>query len=107
MLAKMQSNPKLKMANIFKYYFVLSTQYALNGDLSRKIDFQIQCGPALGAFNQYVKGTSLEVWRNRHVDEIGMKLIRDASEIYQKAFSIHQSESITSQKKLEFSPSLI
>lgn len=107
MLAKMQSNPKLKMANIFKYYFVLSTQYALNGDLSRKIDFQIQCGPALGAFNQYVKGTNLEDWKNRHVDEIGMKLIRDASEIYQKAFSIQQSTDTINKKTFEYSPSLI
>ncbi|GAL83184.1 PfaD family protein [Sporocytophaga myxococcoides] len=105
-LAKMQSNPKLKMANIFKYYFVLSTQHALNGDLSHKVDFQIQCGPALGAFNQYVNGTRLEDWRNRHVDEIGLKLIRDASEIYRKAFSNQQTEEITSKINLEYTHSL-
>jgi trans-AT polyketide synthase/acyltransferase/oxidoreductase domain-containing protein len=58
------------MALIFRWYFGYSTQLALSGDSKRRVDYQIHCGPALGAFNQWVKGTELENWRNRHVDVI-------------------------------------
>jgi trans-AT polyketide synthase/acyltransferase/oxidoreductase domain-containing protein len=105
-LLKMQSNPRLKMANIFKYYFIQSTHYALNGDLQHKVDFQIQCGPALGAFNQYVKGTDLENWRNRHVDAIGLKLIREASEIYQNFFQTAAQSNPIPRKNVEYTPTL-
>jgi len=31
------------------------------------VDYQVHTGPALGAFNQWVKGTSLEDWRKRQI----------------------------------------
>jgi hypothetical protein len=40
----------------------------------------------LGAFNQWVKGTPLEDWRNRHVDEIGEKLLKETAELLQQRF---------------------
>ena len=33
----------------------------------------------MGAFNQWVKGTALENWRNRHVNEIGIKLMDETA----------------------------
>ncbi|WP_235775617.1 PfaD family polyunsaturated fatty acid/polyketide biosynthesis protein, partial [Paenibacillus sinensis] len=78
-IEKADRNPKYKMALIFRWYFGQSTLWALSGDEEHKVDFQIQCGPALGAFNQWVKGTKLENWRNRHVDEIGEKLMTEAA----------------------------
>ncbi len=74
-LEKAEKNPKYKMAMIFRWYFGFSTRLALTGDENHRMDFQVQCGPALGAFNQWIKGTALEDWRNRHVDEIAEKLI--------------------------------
>lgn len=70
---------KKQMACVFKLYFSYSTALALNGDDKNKVNFQIHCGPALGAFNQWVKGTRLEDWRNRHVDEIGVELMESTA----------------------------
>ena len=78
--------PKLKMALVFRWYFGLSTRAALEGDESRKVDFQIQCGPALGAFNQWVRGTPLEAWQNRHVDEIGIRLMTETARLLNRRF---------------------
>ncbi|MEH7265815.1 ACP S-malonyltransferase [Priestia megaterium] len=81
-----ERNSKYKMALIFKWYFDYSTQLALIGNQENKIDYQIHCGPALGSFNQWVKGTHLENWANRHVDEIGVKLMKETAELLNQRF---------------------
>lgn len=70
-----ERDPKHKMALIFRWYFVHTMRLALRGDETQRVDYQVQCGPALGAFNQWVKGTELESWKNRHVDVIADKLM--------------------------------
>lgn len=74
-IQKAEANPKHKMALVFRWYFGYSSRSALAGDKAHKVNFQIHTGPSLGAFNQWVKGTELENWRNRHSDEIGIKLM--------------------------------
>lgn len=74
-IEKASKNPKHKMALIFRWYFGYSTRLAFSGDIENKVNFQIHTGPAMGAFNQWVRGTELENWRNRHVNEIGIKLM--------------------------------
>ena len=74
-IEKAEKNPKHKMALIFRWYFGYSNHAALTGNEADKVNFQIHTGPALGAFNQWVKGSELENWRNRHVDKIGIKLM--------------------------------
>ncbi|MUL33892.1 ACP S-malonyltransferase [Priestia megaterium] len=86
-IEKAELNPKHKMALIFKWYFGYSSRMALNGNQVHTVDYQIHCGPALGAFNRWVKGTSLENWRNRHVDEIGEKLMQETADLLQKRIS--------------------
>ena len=78
---KAERDPKHKMALIFRSYLAMAMQAAFSGDEHRKVDFQIHTGPALGAFNQWVKGTPLEDWRNRHADEIGLKLMCETSNL--------------------------
>jgi len=68
-------NPQAKMVAVFKWYFMMSTFAALSGDPDWRLDYQIQCGPSLGAFNRWVKGTELEDWRRRHVDAIAVTLL--------------------------------
>lgn len=82
---KAESNPKYKMALIFKYYFALATKSAKYGEIDNKVNFQVHCGPALGAFNSQVKGTELEDWHNRYVDKIAEVIMNDAESKY-KAF---------------------
>ncbi|MDP0501949.1 MAG: ACP S-malonyltransferase [Verrucomicrobiota bacterium JB022] len=80
-LTRAEANPKQKMALIFRWYFIHSMRLALCGDTSQRVDYQIHCGPALGAFNQWAKGTELEHWRQRHVDVIGQRLMEATAEL--------------------------
>ncbi|MFF2910656.1 ACP S-malonyltransferase [Paenibacillus sp. NPDC057934] len=80
-IEKAANQPKKKMAMIFKWYFNYSTRIAIAGTPGCELDYQIHCGPALGAFNQWVKGTKWELWTNRHVDEIGIRIMNEAAAI--------------------------
>ena len=80
-IARAENNPKYKMALIFKWYFNYSTTLSLKGTFDDKVNYQVHCGPALGAFNQFVKNTDLEDWRNRHVDDIAHLLLNKAAEL--------------------------
>jgi trans-AT polyketide synthase, acyltransferase and oxidoreductase domains len=64
-----------------------TNRLALSGDPARKVDFQIHCGPAMGAFNQFVKGTPFENWRNRHVDDIAELLMCGAARVLGQRYS--------------------
>lgn len=76
---KANALPKYKMCLIFKSYFYYSSQLALQGDPNTRVDYQVHTGPALGAFNQWVKGSDLESWKNRHVHLIAEKLMVDTA----------------------------
>jgi trans-AT polyketide synthase/acyltransferase/oxidoreductase domain-containing protein len=81
------------MALVFRWYFVHTNRLALRGDPAEKVDYQIHCGPAMGAFNQWIKGTDLEDWRNRHVDEIAVRLMRAAAEFLDDRFrAMHSAD---------------
>jgi trans-AT polyketide synthase/acyltransferase/oxidoreductase domain-containing protein len=79
-------SPKHRMALVFKRYFRDATRWALAGDLANKVDFQIQCGPALGAFNQWAAGAGLSAWQDRHVDEIGLRLMDETASLLNRRF---------------------
>ena len=83
-MSEVERNPKMKMALTFKWYFVQSNRLALEGREEQKVNYQIQCGPAMGAFNRWVKGTSFESWRNRHVAEIAEWLMKGTAEFLAK-----------------------
>jgi trans-AT polyketide synthase/acyltransferase/oxidoreductase domain-containing protein len=85
-IEKAERNPKHKMALIFRWYFGYSTRLALGGSEENKVDYQIHCGPALGAFNQWVKGTNLEDWKQRHVDVIAVKLMNETVQILNQRY---------------------
>ncbi|MDR3036429.1 MAG: PfaD family polyunsaturated fatty acid/polyketide biosynthesis protein, partial [Kitasatospora sp.] len=76
---KARQNPKHRMALVFRWYFGHTQRIAMEGREDQRVDFQVHCGPALGAFNQWVKGTPLESWHARHVDEIGLRLLRETA----------------------------
>jgi trans-AT polyketide synthase/acyltransferase/oxidoreductase domain-containing protein len=82
---KAERNPRHKMALVFRWYFGYSQRLAAEGRDDVRVDFQVHCGPALGAFNQWVKGSPLERWRNRHVDEIAHRLMEDTAACLREA----------------------
>jgi PfaD family protein len=74
-IERAEKDPKHKMALVFRSYLGLSSKWAIQGDFQRKMDYQIWCGPAIGAFNQWVKGSFLETHENRRVAEIALNLL--------------------------------
>lgn len=79
-IAEAMKNPKLKMKMIFDWYIKESEKWAIEGNIDYQLDFKIMCGSALGAFNQWVKGTAFENWRNRKVAEIGENLMQSTAQ---------------------------
>src|SRR5699024_8160955 len=66
---------------VFRWYFEHALGQALSGSSEGRVDFQVHCGPALGSFNQWVKGTELEVWQRRHVADINLRILREAADL--------------------------
>ncbi|MFH2000161.1 MAG: PfaD family polyunsaturated fatty acid/polyketide biosynthesis protein [Planctomycetota bacterium] len=74
-----ERDPRHKMALIFRAYLGLSSHWAHRGEASRKVDYQIWCGPAMGAFNEWVRGSSMEEPSNRKVADVAHCILYGAA----------------------------
>jgi len=74
-------DPRHKMALVFRSYLGRASLWAKSGIADRAIDYQIWCGPAMGAFNEWVKGTFLEAPENRRTVTIARNLLYGAAVI--------------------------
>ena len=59
LLRQAAADPKVRMALVFRSYLGQSSDWAVRGRADRAMDYQIWCGPAMGAFNQWVAGSPL------------------------------------------------
>ncbi len=66
------------MALAFRWYLGMSSRWARIGESSRKRDYQVWCGPAMGLFNDWVRGTWLEPLEARGVVTVAHALLRGA-----------------------------
>ncbi|QYB04789.1 PfaD family polyunsaturated fatty acid/polyketide biosynthesis protein [Rhodococcus sp. USK10] len=78
-LAGAADDPKRKMALIFRWYLGLSSGWSIRGANDRTADYQIWCGPAMGAFNNWVAGTHLAAPAHRRVAEIAHHILEGAA----------------------------
>ncbi len=74
-----ERDPKHKLALVFRWYLGQSSRWANAGEPSRKLDYQVWCGPAMGAFNEWTRGTFLEQPRNRRVVTAAMNILYGAA----------------------------
>ncbi|GJM34328.1 MAG: 2-nitropropane dioxygenase [Saprospiraceae bacterium] len=81
-IERAQNNPHRKMALIFRWYLGLSSNWANAGTTDRTLDFQIWCGPAMGAFNDWVKGSYLETYENRRTADVAEQIMTGAAYLY-------------------------
>jgi len=81
-LARTEGNPKRKMALVFRWYLGLSSRWSNAGEKGREMDYQIWCGPGMGAFNDWVRGSYLEFPQNRRVVEVGLHILTGAAFLY-------------------------
>jgi PfaD family protein len=77
-LPKAESDPKHRMALVFRWYLGLSSRWANSGEPTRQLDYQVWCGPAMGAFNEWAKGSFLEAPTNRTVVGVALNLLYGA-----------------------------
>lgn len=77
-LPKADADPKHRLALVFRWYLGLSSRWANVGEPGRQVDFQVWCGPAMGAFNEWAKGSFLENPANRGVVPVARNLLYGA-----------------------------
>ena len=73
-----QRDPRHRMALVFRTYLGLSSKWPVNGRDDRRIDFQIWCGPSMGAFNEWVRGSFLEPPEQRDTATVALNLLYGA-----------------------------
>ncbi|MCP4744632.1 MAG: PfaD family polyunsaturated fatty acid/polyketide biosynthesis protein [Desulfobacteraceae bacterium] len=78
-IARAEKDSKHKMALVFRSYLGLSSIWAKTGVPERKMDYQIWCGPAMGTFNAWTKGSFLENEKERRVNVLAMNLLYGAA----------------------------
>ncbi|OHX66424.1 PfaD family polyunsaturated fatty acid/polyketide biosynthesis protein [Flammeovirga pacifica] len=98
-ITRSENNPKRKMALIFRWYLGLSSSWANRGVKGRELDYQIWCGPAMGAFNEWVKGTPLEQWENRKAVDVAHALFNGAAYLYRLQYLEMQGVQIDGKYK--------
>ena len=74
-----ERDPRHKMALVFRAYLGLSSRWAIAGDSNRKMDYQIWCGPAMGAFNRWTRGSFLADPEARTVVQVARNLMEGAA----------------------------
>ena len=72
-ITKASQNPKKKMALIFRWYLGLSSRWSRDGVEDRRMDYQIWCGPSMGAL---MNGQKEPILKNIRTD---MQLILPGS----------------------------
>jgi PfaD family protein len=78
-IERAEREPKQKMALVFRWYLGMSSQWANGGDPSRSVDYQVWCGPAMAAFNDWVRGSFLERPEERRVATVALNILYGAA----------------------------
>ncbi|MEU2713251.1 PfaD family polyunsaturated fatty acid/polyketide biosynthesis protein [Streptomyces sp. NPDC007205] len=78
-LQRAEKDPKHRMAMVFRWYLAMASRWAATGKHDRRSDWQIWCGPAMGAFNTWTNGSALADPAQRHVTAIADHLLRGAA----------------------------
>lgn len=80
-IERFRGDPKHRMALIFKRYFSWTNRLARDGDPEMRADYQIHCGPAMGALNGYLAGGAMAGPERRDAARLGLMLMRDAADV--------------------------
>ncbi|MGW3290800.1 PfaD family polyunsaturated fatty acid/polyketide biosynthesis protein [Streptomyces sp. NPDC001002] len=78
-IRRAEENPKRRMALVFRWYLGLASGWSIREVPGREADFQIWCGPAMGAFNEWVAAGHLAAPGGRRVAEVAAHLMRGAA----------------------------
>ena len=76
-----RNDPRRQMALVFRWYLGKASKWAIDGEPGRALDYQIWCGPAMGSFNTWVKGSFLEEPSQRKVVQLALNVLEGAAQI--------------------------
>jgi PfaD family protein len=79
LLERATRSPKQRMGLVFRWYLGKSSEWANRGETSRQVDYQVWCGPAMGAFNEWTKGSFLEQPERRRAADVARNLLYGAA----------------------------
>lgn len=72
-------DPKHRMALVFRWYLGQAAHWAKDGAPGRAMDYQIWCGPAMGAFNEWTAGSFLAAPQQRRVATVARNILFGAA----------------------------
>jgi PfaD family protein len=78
-VARAEVEPKHRMALVFRWYLGKSSWWAIEGEESRRTDYQLWSGPATGAFNHWVAGSFLADPAHREAVQVARNLLEGAA----------------------------
>jgi len=67
------------MALVFRWYLGQSSRWANRGESPRRVDYQIWCGPAMGAFNEWVRDSIFAPPERRRVADVALNILFGAA----------------------------
>jgi PfaD family protein len=80
-VAAAERDGKHRMALVFRSYLGRASRWAIDGEVDRRIDYQIWCGPAMGAFNAWVAGSFLADLGARTVAQVALNFMEGAAHL--------------------------
>jgi hypothetical protein len=80
-LERAGADARHRMALLMRSYLGRSSRWAIDGDQARRADYQIWCGPAMGAFNEWAAGSFLADPSRRTVGQVAANLLEGAAAI--------------------------
>jgi PfaD family protein len=98
-----EKDPRHKLALVFRWYLGLSSRWANAGEPTRRLDYQVWCGPAMGAFNEWAKGSFLEKRSERRVVVVALNLLAGAA-VLTRARALKQQGVPLSSEAERFEP---
>jgi len=78
-IQRAEREPRHRMALVFRWYLGNASRWSIDGTADRRADYQIWCGPAMGAFNAWTAGTFLAEPDNRAAVQIALNLLEGAA----------------------------
>jgi len=78
-IARAEADSRHKLALVFRKYLGQSSKWANSGEPTRQADYQVWCGPAMGAFNEWAHGSPLASPAQRDVVTVARNLLTGAA----------------------------
>jgi len=102
-VTRASNDPKHRMALVFRWYLGKSSRWAIDGDATRRTDFQIWCGPAMGVCNDWLRGSALEPLESRSAPQLALNLLEGAA-VVTRAHQLRSHGIPVSATDMRFTP---